>query len=74
MVLYHFSLVPSLVSRNLFSTIWSEYLLICTILVTGEGTIKVIHAAMKEWTDNTCIKFVPRTDETDYVRIVKKQG
>lgn len=42
--------------------------------VTGEGTTKVIHGAMKEWMDNTCIKFVPRTDETDYVRIVKKQG
>lgn len=50
-----------------------QIFLICA-LPTGEDAIKVIRAAMKRWMKDTCIKFVPRTNQLDYVRIVRKYG
>jgi hypothetical protein len=32
-----------------------------------EGAIR---SAIKEWEDKTCLKFVPRTNEADYIEFV----
>ena len=33
-------------------------------------TEKAILSAMKEWEEKTCIRFKPRTDESDYVEFI----
>ncbi|XP_057292723.1 bone morphogenetic protein 1-like [Hydractinia symbiolongicarpus] len=34
------------------------------------GAEKAIKKAMQEWEKNTCIRFVPRTDQRDYIRFI----
>ena len=38
---------------------------------TGDSERQIIASAMNEYHKNTCIRFVPRTSETDYVNINK---
>lgn len=35
---------------------------------------KAIESAMKEWEEKTCIRFVPRTNEKDYVEFFDGSG
>ena len=37
-------------------------------------TEMAIDRAIKEWETKTCIKFVPRTNETDYVEFFRGKG
>lgn len=40
----------------------------------GEDVTKAIHGAMNDWMEKTCVKFVPRTNEADYIMFVKEEG
>ena len=35
---------------------------------------EVVLQGMRHWEDNTCIRFVPRTTETDYLNIFAGDG
>ena len=37
-------------------------------------TEKAIYSVMKEWEENTCIRFLPRTNQKDYVEFFAGDG
>ena len=41
---------------------------------TGADGLKLVQSAMKHWSNHTCIKFVERTTERDYILFVESLG
>jgi hypothetical protein len=37
-------------------------------------TERAINSAIKEWQEKTCIRFVPRTDQKDYIEFFSGKG
>ncbi|XP_003744694.1 astacin-like metalloprotease toxin 5 [Galendromus occidentalis] len=53
---------------------WPNGVVPYVIDATAEADSKILRQAMEDYHENTCIRFVPRTNENDYIRIFKGQG
>ena len=71
--LYH--LITQVMLQN--SNVWIHSAVVYTLLYFFQYTEKertVILNAMDHWENNTCIRFVPRTTERDYISIYPGSG
>lgn len=55
-------------------SVWKDRTLYYTIATNDQRTLNAIAQAMNEYRQRTCIRFVERTTQSDYVRFYKGTG